>query len=91
MEELELDMKESMDPSEEMLDLCWGIIMLAAQSEGWWVEIMVVGEQESMDRVTRKRRKQKTERSAATNSGSSATSRVHKNVHVPSSLTLMML
>ena len=26
-EELELDAKESVDPSEEMLDLCWGIIM----------------------------------------------------------------
>jgi len=30
MEELELDVKESVDPSEEMLDLCCGIIMLAA-------------------------------------------------------------
>lgn len=44
IEELELDVKESMDPSEETLDRCCGIIMFAGWFGGWWVEIMVVWE-----------------------------------------------
>ena len=39
MEELELDMKESVDPSEEMLDLCWGTTMFGEvvcwENGGW--------------------------------------------------------
>jgi hypothetical protein len=35
IEELELDMKESMDDSEETLERCWGIIMVCEQLERW--------------------------------------------------------
>jgi len=34
IEELEFDIKESVDPSEGTLDLCWGIIMLGGLRGG---------------------------------------------------------
>lgn len=45
IEELEVDTKESVDASEEMLGLCWGIIMFAERFGRSCAETMVVGEQ----------------------------------------------
>jgi hypothetical protein len=46
IEELELDLRESMEASEEVLDRCCGTIMLLQSFERWRVEMVVVWEQE---------------------------------------------